>query len=413
MRVSTHSLGSGRPYGLGVADSRRAATNLLLATLAFALCFTAWSLIAPFAKTFKHELGLDYTEALLLTAIPVVLGSMLRVPLGIATDRYGGRLVFTALLAFSSVPTVLFGYAHAYWSLLAVGFLLGIAGASFAVGVPFVAGWYSRERQGFALGAYGMGNIGTAIAFFGAPPVANRWGQVTVGWIAGIALLVGAALFFLLARNAPASGAAADYGAVLRGGSRLYRLAFFYFITFGGFVAMGFLLPTLLQDWFGYSKDAASARAAGFIIAATLARPVGGWIADRVGPVPVLVLAFAGIAVDAAVLATLAPVPRIVPVSIASLTLGAFLGAGSGAVFKIVPGEFPDNPGAAAGVVGAAGGLGGFFPPIYVGLVKDAEGTYTYGFVGLLVLVIGCLLLAVWLLRTAPPEELSPVAEGP
>ena len=389
-----------------MAGSRRAAANLALATLAFALCFTAWSLIAPFAKTFKHDLGLNYTEALLLTAIPVVLGSLLRVPLGIVTDRYGGRLVFSLLLAFSALPAVLFGYAHAYWALLCVGFLLGIAGASFAVGVPFVAGWYGRERQGFALGVYGVGNIGTAIAFFGAPPVSNHWGRTTVGWVTGIALLVGAALFYLLARNAPSSGAPADYGAVLRGGWRLYRLAFFYFITFGGFVAMGFLLPTLLQDWFGYSKSTAGARAAGFIIAATVARPVGGWIADRVGPVPVLVLAFAGIAIDAAVLATLAPVPRIVPVSIACLTLGCFLGAGSGAVFKIVPGEFPDNPGAAAGVVGAAGGLGGFFPPIYVGLVKDAEGTYTYGFVGLLVFVLGCLLLAVWLLRAAPPQEL-------
>ena len=403
-----------------MTGSRRATANLALATFAFALCFTAWSLIAPFAKTFKHDLGLDYTEALLLTAIPVVLGSLLRVPLGIVTDRYGGRIVFTLLLAFAALPAVLFGYAHAYWALLAVGFLLGIAGASFAVGVPFVAGWYGRERQGFALGIYGIGNIGTAIAFFGAPPVANHWGRTTVGWVTGIALLAGAGIFFLLARDAPDRGDPADYGAVLRAGWRLYRLAFFYFITFGGFVAMGFLLPTLLQDWFGYSKSTAGARAAGFIIAATVARPVGGWIADHVGAVPVLVLAFAGIAVDAAVLAALAPVPRIVPVSIACLTLGCFLGAGSGAVFKIVPGEFPDNPGAAAGVVGAAGGLGGFFPPIYVGLVKDAEGTYTYGFVGLLVFVIGCLLLAVWLLRTAPPQELrgaplpaSSPAEGP
>jgi NNP family nitrate/nitrite transporter-like MFS transporter len=131
-----------------------------------------------------------------------------------------------------------------------------------------------------------------------------------------------------------------------------------------------------------------------------------------VGAVPVLVLAFAGIAVDAAVLATLAGAPRIVPVSIASLTLGGFLGAGSGAVFKIVPGEFPDNPGAAAGVVGAAGGLGGFFPPVFVGLVKDAEGTYTYGFVGLLVFVVASLAAAVWLLRTAPPQELRGAAIG-
>jgi NNP family nitrate/nitrite transporter-like MFS transporter len=401
-----------------MTGGRAAYRNLALATLAFALCFTAWSLIAPFAKTFKHDLGLDYTEALLLTAIPVVLGSLLRVPLGILTDRYGGRLLFALLLAFSALPAVLFGYAHAYWALLCVGFLLGVAGASFAIGVPFVTGWFARERQGFALGAYGVGNIGTAIAFFGAPPVANRWGQATVGWVTGIGLLAGAGLFYLLARNAPSAGAPADYGSVLRGGWRLYRLAFFYFITFGGFVAMGFLLPTLLQDWFDYSKGSASARAAGFIIAATVARPIGGLVADRVGPVPVLVLSFAGIAIDAAVLATLAGVPRIVPVSIACLTLGCFLGAGSGAVFKIVPGEFPDNPGAAAGVVGAAGGLGGFFPPIYVGLVKDAEGTYTYGFVGLLVFVIVCLLLAVWLLRIAPPQELrgrtlEPTPSGP
>jgi MFS transporter, NNP family, nitrate/nitrite transporter len=384
-----------------------APANLALATVAFALCFTAWSLIAPFAKTFKTDLGLSYTEALLLTAIPVVLGSLMRIPLGILTDRYGGRIVFSLLLAFSALPAVLFGYADAYWALISVGFLLGVAGASFAVGIPFVAGWYGRERQGFALGVYGMGNIGTAVAFFGAPPLANNWGRSTVGWVAGAGLLAGAALFYLLARDAPAAGGAPPrYGDVFRAGWRLYRLAFFYFITFGGFVAMGFLLPTLLQDWFDYSKGGASARAAGFIIAATVARPAGGWIADRAGAFPVLVLAFAGIAVDAAVLAAIAPAPRIVPVTIACLTLGVFLGAGNGAVFKLVPGEFPENAGAAAGVVGAAGGLGGFFPPVFVGLVKDAEGTYTYGFVGLLVFVGVCLALAVWLLRLAPPDEL-------
>jgi NNP family nitrate/nitrite transporter-like MFS transporter len=301
---------------------------------------------------------------------------------------------------------VLFGYADSYWALIGVGFLLGVSGASFAVGVPFVAGWFAKERQGFALGVYGMGNIGTALAFFGAPAIADRWDRSAVGWITGIVLVAAAFVMYALARNAPVSGAPARYGEVFRSGWRLYRLAFFYFITFGGFVAMGFLLPTLLQDWFDYSKGEAAARAAGFIIAATLARPVGGWLADRAGAYPVLVLAFAGIAIDAAVLAALAPEPRIVPITIACLTLGAFLGAGNGAVFKMVPAEFPRNAGAAAGVVGAAGGLGGFFPPVFVGLVKDAEGTYTYGFVGLLVFVGVCLALAVWLLRTAPAAEL-------
>src|SRR5262249_28586297 len=184
--------------------------NLALATLAFMACFSVWALIAPLAKKFQDTLGLSSTSTLFLTAVPVVLGSLLRVPMGMLTDRYGGRRMFTFLLAFAAIPAVLFGYAQGYWQLVGVGFLIGVAGSSFAVGVPFVAGWFSRERQGFALGVYGMGNIGTAIAFFGAPPLANRWGQATVGWVTGIALLCGAALFYLLARNAPATGLPAD-----------------------------------------------------------------------------------------------------------------------------------------------------------------------------------------------------------
>ncbi len=397
---------------MGTRSSRSAAWNLALATLAFTLCFAAWSLVSPFAKTFKHDLGLSYTEALLLTAVPVVLGSLLRIPMGTLTDRYGGRLMFAAVLGFSAVPAVLFGYADGYWKLIAVGFLLGVAGSSFAVGVPFVANWYSRERQGFAVGIYGMGNVGTAVTFFSAPAVADSWGRPALGWLTGGVLVAGAVLVAAGARDAAAHGSGADYRRVLRAGVRLYRLAFFYFITFGGFVAMFLLLPTLLQDWFDFSKGEASARAAGFVITATAARPVGGWLADRVGAYPVLVLVFAGIAIDAAVLAAIAPAPRIVPITIACLTLGACLGAGSGAVFKLVPHEFPQDAGAAAGVVGAAGGLGGFFPPVFVGLVKDAEGTYTYGFVGLLVFTAVCLAGAVWLLRTAPLAELRGVPHG-
>jgi NNP family nitrate/nitrite transporter-like MFS transporter len=380
----------------------RARRNLALATLAFTLCFAAWSLISPFAKSFKHDLGLSYTSALLLTAVPVVLGSLARIPVGMLTDRFGGRRMFTLLLAFSALPSVLFGYAHGYWALIGVGFLLGVAGASFAIGVPFVAKWYAPDQQGMALGIYGMGNVGTALAFFSAPGIADRFGRPTLGWATAVVLLAGAALVALLARDAPARTAPTRYGDVIRSGWRLYRLAFFYFITFGGFVAMFLLLPTVLQDWFGYSKTDASARAAGFVIAATLARPVGGWLADRFGAYPVLVLSFAGIAVSAAVLAALASQPRIVPITVACLALGVFLGAGSGSVFKLVPQEFPGNAGAATGIVGAAGGLGGFFPPIFVGLVKDAEGTYTYGFVGLLVFTVVSLALAVWLLRGAP-----------
>ena len=249
---------------------QRPGWNLALATLAFMACFSAWGLIAPLAKKFQDTLGLSSTSTLFLTAVPVVLGSLLRIPFGMLTDRYGGRRMFAAILAFSAVPAVLFGYAQGYWQLVGVGFLLGVTGASFAIGIPFVAGWFRHERQGTALGVYGMGNVGTAIAALSAPAIVHNYGRPALGWITGALLLGTAALFYLGARDAPRRGAPARYAEVLPAGWRLYRLAFFYFITFGGFVAMAILLPKLLQDWFGYSSFQAGARAAGFSIAATL-----------------------------------------------------------------------------------------------------------------------------------------------
>lgn len=387
------------------------AWNLALATIAFALCFSAWGLIAPLAKKFQDDLDLSSTEALFLTAVPVILGSLLRIPAGYLTDRYGGRRMYSLLLALTAVPAVLFGYASSYAALVGVGFLLGIAGSSFAIGVPFVAGWYPAGRQGLAVGVYGMGNIGTAVAAFSAPFVVNHWGRPTLGWATAAILLGGAALFWLGAQDPP-PGEPSHYRNVLQAGWRLWRLAFFYFVTFGGFVALALLLPKLLRDWFDFSLVNAGLRAAGFTVAATLARPLGGWLSDRFGAYPVLVLAFAGIAVDAAVLATIAPTPRIVPITIACLTLAVFLGAGSGAVFKLVPAEFPNDAGSAAGLVGTAGGLGGFFPPLFMGIVKDATGTYTLGFVGLLVATGLCLATAVWLLRRAPAVELRGQPRG-
>ncbi len=400
------------PPGHTSLTTHGARRNLAFATIAFALCFSVWGLIAPLAKRFEDDFGLSSTETAVLIAIPVVLGSVLRIPVGALTDRFGGRRMFALLLAISSPPAILLGYASSYWTLILAGLAIGIAGASFAVGVPFVAGWFSRERQGFALGVYGMGNIGTAVAAFSAPGIVNAWGRPVLGWATAIVLLGGAAAFILVARDAPRKAPPAHYREVLRAGLRLYRLAFFYFVTFGGFVAMAIFLPKLLTDWFDYSLVDAGLRAAGFTIAATVARPVGGFLADRFGAYPILVLAFAGIAVDAAVLAAISSAPRIVPVTVACLTLACFFGAGNGAVFKLVPHEFPHEAGAAAGLVGAAGGLGGFFPPLFMGLVKDATGTYTLGFVGLLVATGLCLTGVTWLVRTAPTIELRGIAKG-
>jgi NNP family nitrate/nitrite transporter-like MFS transporter len=379
------------------ADATR---NLVLATLAFAVAFVGWSLIAPLAKRFQDDLDLTNTRTLMLTAVPVVLGSLLRIPVGALTDRLGGRVMFPIVLVVSAIPAVIFGFVEGYAALIVVGFFLGIAGSSFAVGVPFVAGWYPKERQGFALGVYGMGNIGTAIAAFGAPSIVDWFGREALGVVAAILLVATAAVFYSMAEDPP-RGPAVDYGAVLRSGWKLWRLALLYFVTFGGFVAMAVFLPKLLRDWFDISLTNAGLRAAGFTAVATLARPLGGFLSDRIGSATVLVVVFVGAGLDAAWLAHISADPTWLPVTVACLTLAGFLGLGNGAVFKAVPLDFPEATGAATGIVGAAGGLGGFFPPVVMGIVKDHFDTYALGFLGLLVFAVVCLVVALTMRRAA------------
>ena len=389
-------------------DARAATRNLALATVAFAVAFVGWSLIAPLAKDFQDDLDLSNTRTLMLTAVPVVLGSLLRIPVGVLTDRLGGRLMFPVVLAVSAVPAAAFGFVEGYAALIVVGFFLGIAGSSFAVGVPFVAGWYAKERQGFALGVYGMGNIGTAVAAFSAPAIVEGLGREALGIVAAALLLATAGLFYRLAEDPPRGGAPARYGDMLRSGWKLWRLALLYFVTFGGFVAMAVFLPKLLRDWFDISLTDAGLRAAGFTVIATFARPVGGWLSDRIGPATVLIVVFIGAGLDATWLAVVSGDPTWVPVTIACLTLAAFLGLGNGAVFKAVPRDFPQATGAATGIVGAAGGLGGFFPPVVMGIVKDHFDTYALGFVGLLVFTVVCLVVALTMHRAArAPQEVA------
>jgi NNP family nitrate/nitrite transporter-like MFS transporter len=313
--------------------------------------------------------------------------------------------MFPVVLAVSAVPAVLFGFVEGYAALIVVGLFLGIAGSSFAVGVPFVAGWYPKERQGFALGVYGMGNIGTAIAAFGAPAIVDWLGREALGILAAILLVANAAVVYSMAEDSP-RGPPVDYGAVLRSGWRLWRLALLYFVTFGGFVAMAVFLPKLLRDWFDISLTNAGLRAAGFTAVATLARPVGGFLSDRIGSATVLVVVFVGAGLDAAWLAYISSDPTWLPVTIACLTLAAFLGLGNGAVFKAVPLDFPEATGAATGIVGAAGGLGGFFPPLVMGLVYGALGGYAVGFVLLaLTALAAALFTATVIAHRAVPQH--------
>jgi NNP family nitrate/nitrite transporter-like MFS transporter len=376
-----------------------ATRNLVLGTLAFLVCFTSWGLVSPIAKKLQTQLHLTDTRTAVLIAVPVLCGSLLRLPFGVLADRFGGRRMFTITMLVSTLPAVALGYANSFWSLAIVAFLLGGAGAAFAVGVPFVAGWWRGPRLGFAIGIYGIGTIGTALAAYFVPRVYKNWGKVYIGWGMAVLLAAVALIFWLFARDAKQRTAPSRYAEVWRSGWRLHRLSLLYFVTFGGFVAMTVYLPTLLTNWFGFNTLDAGERAAGFAAVAVGARPVGGWLADRFGGASVLVVALAGIAVDAAVLAAIARDPHIAEVRIACLTMAVFLGFGNGAVFKLVPQEFPTATGAATGIVGMFGGLGGFFPPLVMGIVKDRFDSYAIGFLGLVAFAAVCLLVTLQMQR--------------
>ncbi len=382
-----------------VTDAPGRARNLAVATLAFTICFTSWGLLAPLAKHLQGPQGWSDTQMLVLSAVPVLLGSVLRIPAGWLADRHGGRRVFAVIMALSIVPAVLLGYVTDYVGLLVVGFFMGAAGAAFAVGVPFVAGWYARARQGFAVGVYGLGTAGPAIALVVVPRTLDSYGQAALGWGMAALLAAGTAVVLLFSRDAPGAAAPARYGELLRAGWRVHRLSLLYFVTFGGFVAMFVFLQKLLTVWFSLSTVDAGARAAGFAALAVAARPVGGWLSDRFGAETLLVASFAGIAVDGAALAAVAAGPTMTTVTLACLTMAVFLGLGNGAVFKLVPQEFPENAGTATGIVGAVGGLGGFFPPVVMGVVRDATGSFALGFVGLLAFAACCFLVVLPMLR--------------
>lgn len=388
-------------------NSRQSYINLTLATLAFAVAFTAWGLVSPLASQIQKDLGLDNTATSVLIAVPVLLGSLLRIPMGILTDRVGGRKMFTGLLLFTILPVAFMGIANSFWTYVLGGLFLGAAGSSFAIGVPFVNRWFSAEKQGFAIGIYGMGTGGTAIAAFSMPALVNALGgRQNAFWFYIIPISIMALVFWLFARDAPGMVKPQGLGAslnLLKGERMVWILSLFYFLTFGGFVALANYLPKLLVDWFHIDKGDAGLKAAGFTIMAILARPLGGWLADKVGGTTVLNLVFTLGPAGALALAWLAAAPDMALATMLILTTAAGLGLGNGAVFKMVPQYFPKNTGLVTGIVGCAGGLGGFFPPLTLGLVKDATGSYALGFVLLAAFALICLVVVFFLRRAKPP----------
>jgi MFS transporter, NNP family, nitrate/nitrite transporter len=393
-----------------LGDEQQANPRALgLATIAFTVCFFAWSMLGPLGPTLQKNLDLSEFQLAVAVAIPVVLGSVIRIPIGILTERYGGRLVFTALMAYSVIPLVLLALFHdSFGAVAGFGFLLGVTGSSFAVGVPFVNRWYAKERQGFALGVYGMGMGGTVLAALTAPKIAKHWSLATPFWIAAALMAAMTVIFWLTARDAPVAGPRprVSFAApvqVFRGSRRAWALTLFYFLSFGGFVAMFLYLPKLLTSVHDLSKTDAGYRAAGFALFAVVARPVGGWLADRIGAERVLRISFTATVVLAGMLA--ATYRHMTPLTVACLTMAVALGLGTGAVFKLVAQWFPTDVGAVTGVVGAAGGLGGFFPPLVMALVNGLWGSYVVGFVLFAGVAIACLVVLARVATPAPPPR--------
>lgn len=363
--------------------------NLFLATMAFAVAFANWGIISGLAPLLKKELGLSVTQASVMIAIPVLLGSVGRIPLGLLTDRYGGRIVFSILLMFTIVPAIALALDHSYPSLLFWGFVMGLAGTSFAVGVAFVSGWFPPNQQGTTLGIYGAGNIGQSVAVFGGPVLAGNIGIPATFMVFSLAAVLWGIIFAFGANNAKPPSQSKTFAeniTVLKTEKLAWVLSGFYALTFGGFVALSIYLPTLYKEVFALAPADAGARTAIFVLIATLSRPIGGVLSDRLGGQKLLLYVFLGIAVTSWLMAT----NSIWMFNLGAVCCAVLFGLGNGGVFKLVPQYFPNQTGSVTGLVGAAGGLGGFFPPIILGICRDMTGSYVIGFVLLIVFALSC-----------------------
>jgi NNP family nitrate/nitrite transporter-like MFS transporter len=354
--------------------------TLVSAFLYFDVSFMVWVMIGALANSIAADFQLNAAQKGFMVAVPILGGALLRIPLGVLADRWGGRRTALFSMALTVIPLVLcWRWSGTFEQLLLAGLLLGIAGASFAVALPLAGRWYPPEHQGLAMGIAGAGNSGTALAALFAPRLAERIGWQAVFGAALIPLLAVLVVFYFLAKDSPQQPKPkriGEYFAVLRHADAWWFCGF-YCITFGGFVGFASFLPVLFRDQYGLSPVAAGTVAAVCVIAGSFLRPLGGYLGDRFGGSQMLFALFIVAAVLLLGVATLPPVA--IMTGLLFLTL-ATLGMGNGAVFQLVPNRFPREVGVITGVVGAAGGLGGFLLPTLLGATRQMTGSYAGGF---------------------------------
>ena len=370
---------------------------LWISTLAFTLCFAVWTIFSIIGIKIKQQLGLSETQFGLLIGTPILTGSLVRMLLGIWTNRYGGRLVYTLTMLASAAATFLLSFATTYPMILLAGLGVGIAGGSFAVGIAYVSPFFPAGKQGTALGIFGAGNVGAAVTKFLAPFVALAWGWPAVAQIWALVLVVMAVTFWFTAPQEPVKPSGMKKGILeelaLIKHAQVWRFSLYYFFAFGGFVALALWLPRYLVGVYGFNLETAGMVAAAYSIPGSIFRALGGYFSDKRGARAVMYTTLAASALACLVLSLPAGMPITPAVFILAIfVLGFFMSLGKAAVYKHVPAYYPANVGAVGGVVGMMGGLGGFLLPIAFGALKDATGIWPSCFMLLFAIAAGSLL---------------------
>lgn len=373
---------------------RRAYPVLVSSTFAFTICFAVWMMFAILGIPLKSQLGLSDTEFGLIAAMPVLTGSLIRVPLGIWTDRYGGRIVFFVLMLATVVPIWLIAYATQLWHFLVLGLFVGLAGGSFSVGTPYVARWFPKSRQGLAMGVFGAGNSGSALTKFVAPALIAAAGTWTiVPKVYSVAMLVTAGVFWLSSATQRShltgrSVSLREQLSVMKD-PRVWRYSQYYSVVFGGYVALALWMTKYYVGEYGFDMKAAAFLAACFSLPGGVLRAIGGWISDRYGAyrttwwvmwvcwVTFFILSYPQTSFVVQAIGG----PRnfhigLSPTVFTALmfVVGIAMAVGKASVFKFISDDYTDNIGAVSGVVGLAGGLAGFLLPIMFGAMSDATG---------------------------------------
>ena len=409
------------------SQSQKQLSVLISSTTAFTICFAIWMMFAIIGIPIKKQLGLNETEFGLLTAMPVLTGSLIRVPLGIWTDKFGGRIVLFCVMLATVIPIWLMQYATQYWHFLTLALFVGVAGGSFSVGTPYVARWFTKKRQGFAMGVFGAGNSGSALTKFVAPAlIAGAGGTWTiVPQVYSVAMLVTAILFWLFSysdpeHKVPSSVTFTKQLKMLKD-PRVWRYCQYYSVVFGGYVALALWMTKYYVSEYGFDMKLAALLAACFSLPGGVLRAIGGWISDKQGAykttwwvmwviwVVFFILSYPQ--TDFTILTVKGPQTFHIGLTPTLFTILLFIvgiatAIGKASVFKFISDEFPHNIGAVSGIVGLAGGLGGFFLPIMFGALVDITGTRSSCF--MLLYGATCVSL-VWMHFSFRPEA---VAEG-